>query len=62
MNIFLIIILVVALAACLVATGAGYAGQPQPAGWARINWLAFGVALYILYVLILVIAGGAPVR
>jgi|1185.fasta_scaffold05886_2 hypothetical protein len=63
MHIFLVLILVLALVACLVAMLSGYAGQPpgQPAGWTRTNFLALGVALYVLYVLIVVLTGPAVV-
>lgn len=66
MHILIILILVLSLVACLVAMFTGYAGQVpgQPVGWARTNFLAFGLALYVLYVLIVVLTGPGvvPVR
>ena len=52
MTIIIILILILSLLACLVGTVSGYSGataQPgTPPRWTLTNFLALGVALYVL--------------
>lgn len=59
MHILIIILLVLSLVFLLVAAVAGYAaaatvvaGDQRPTGWVRTNFLALGLAVYLLVVLL----------
>jgi hypothetical protein len=51
-----IIGLAIALACFIVASAATHVRDPQVTGWSRTNWLAVGLAVWVLMQLILAIA------
>lgn len=54
MSVFNLVLLILALVCFLVAAIAGHAGPAdgRPAGWARTNFVALGLALWVLTIVL----------